>query len=241
MKESAAGLAKLLTVFFLLVTIGASAFGQKKEKKQKEPPQPTVVKLTAAVPSLAALADTPESQTKGGLRITVTAETYQAKDSWTVETRPAQVSRWIPMIAPSPNAQYVERTQTPHLTIAPDRLVFHIHLNNQMSRVFRGSGIAVQFNVAGKIAPVDPSAYGDLANLIIPPRGEQEVSVLGPAISTIPAPCTVGVFFFDVVTNIDQAGNVTEKQNFEWYFSYQTQTTEKEFTVPRPEQTWITP
>jgi len=217
------------------------ANGQKKKKEPKAPPQPTIVKLGAAVPSLAALAETPQSQTKGGLRITVAPETYQTTESWTVETRPAKLSPWIPVIQPSPNAQYVEQAKTPHLTVSPDHLVFHIHINNQMSRVFRGSGIAVQFNVAGKVVNVDPSGYGDLTNVIIPPRSEQDVSIVGPAISAVPAPSTVGVFFFDAVTNMDQAGNVTEKQNFEWYFSYETQATEKEFSVPKPEQGWVVP
>jgi len=34
---------------------------------------------------------------------------------------------------------------------------------------------------------------------------------------------------------------VTEKQNFEWYFSYQTQATEKEFSVPPPQEGWVVP
>jgi hypothetical protein len=129
----------------------------------------------------------------------------------------------------------------PDLIVSPDRLVFHVNISNQMPRVFRGSGIAVQFNVAGKIAAVDSSGYGDLTNIIVPPRGEQEITVLGPPIEGIPAPSTIGLFFYDVVTNTDQAGNVTEKQNFEWYFSYQTQTTDKEFSIPPPTKGWVIP
>lgn len=234
-------LTRLFTVGILVAAVAAGgAYGQdKKKKKTKEPPQPTVVKLTAAVPSLAALEDTPQSQTKGGLRVTLAPDTYEAKESWTVESR--QVSPGIIAFPPSPDAVYVEQRKVPNLIITPDHLVFHIHLNNQMSHVFRGSGIAVQFNVAGKVVSADASGYGDLTNIILPPRSEQEVVILGPQISTITSPCTVGVFLFDVVTKIDQAGNVTEKQNFEWYFSYQTQATEKEFSVPPPERGWVVP
>ena len=56
----------------------------------------------------------------------------------------------------------------------------------------------------------------------------------------IPDPTTVGLFLYDVVTNTDAAGNVTEKQNFEWYFSYRGQLVEKEFEVRRPERVWVT-
>ncbi len=237
---------KRFTQFFTVVSLFAAvavggAYGQKK-KTPKEAPQPTVVKLSAGVPSLAALEDTPQSQTKGGLRITLAPETYDAKESWTVQSRQIPPPSFLGLVAqPSPNAMYVEQTKSPSLTISPDHLVFHLHLNNQMSHVFRGSGIAVQFNVAGKVVPADASGYGDLTNIILPPRGEQEVAILGPQISTIKSPSTVGVFLFDVVTNTDQAGNVTEKQNLEWYFSYQTQSMEKEFSVPAPQRAWVIP
>ena len=210
-----------------------------EREKDEKTPQPTVVKLSVAVPSLAPLQETPQSQTKGGLRITLAPETFNATESWSVQSR--QVSPGVISFPPSPNAVYVEKTSTPSLNVTPDGLVFHLHLSNQLPRVFRGSGIAVQFNVAGKIVATDASGYGDLVNLILPPRSEQEVTILGPKISVIPSPCTVGVSLYDVVTGIDQAGNITEKQNFEWYFSYQTQATEKEFSVPPPQRGWVTP
>lgn len=237
------GLTQMFTVVLLLTAVAVGgAYGEKKKKPPKEPPPTTVVKLSAAVPSLAALEDTPQSQAKGGLRITLAPETYEAKESSTVQSRQVPPPTFLGLVAqPAPNAVYVEQTSVPNLTISPDHLLFHLHLNNQMSHVFRGSGIAVQFNVAGKVVPADASGYGDLTNIILPPRSEQEVTILGPPISTIKSPSTVGVFLFDVVTNIDQAGNVTEKQSFEWYFSYQTQAMEKEISVPPPQQGWVIP
>ncbi len=229
-------------VVLVLTLASGAAYGERKKKPKREPPPPTIVKLSAAVPSLAALEDTPQSQSKGGLRITLAPETYQAKESSTVQSRQVPPPTFLGLVAqPAPNAVYVEQTTVPSLTVSPDRLVFHLHLSNQMPHVFRGSGIAVQFNVAGKLAPTDASGYGDLTNIILPPRSEQDVTILGPQISMIKAPCTVGVFLFDVVTNTDQAGNVTEKQNFEWYFSYQAQLTEKDFSVPPPRQSWVIP
>lgn len=35
------------------------------------------------------------------------------------------------------------------------------------------------------------------------------------------------------MTQIDNAGNVTEKQNFEWYYAYATQLEEREGTVSK--------
>ncbi len=225
----------------LILVMAASANGEKKHKPPKELPKPTIIKLSADVPSLAPLAETPQSQTKGGLRITLAPDTFKADESWSVQSQQVAPPSFLGMVVqPSPNSIYVETTKTPSLNVTPDGLVFHVNLSNQMPRIFRGSGIAVQFNVAGKLVSADPSGYGDLTNLILPPRSEQDVTILGPKIAAIKAPCTVAVFLYDVITNMDQAGNVTEKQNFEWYFSYQTQQTEKEISVPPPERGWVT-
>ncbi len=186
--------------------------------------------------------ESPQNQVKGGLRITATPVTYQAKDSMTSHRKAAPPpTKFGIVIIPEPGAQYVERTYVPALTISPTHLIFKVHLDNQMPRVFRGAGIAVQFNVAGKAVNVDKSAYGDLLNIILPPRSEQEIVIRGPEISTIPAPSSVGLFFYDVVTDLDAAGNVKEKQNFEWLFSYQAQKVDKEFSVPAPERLWVMP
>jgi hypothetical protein len=230
------------SIGIILLAASIATPQDKKDKKKKEVPQPTIVKLSTPVPSLTGLSGTEQSQTKGGLRITTQTETYKAIDSMMPMQREVPPPQFLGVVAmPSPDAKYVELTYQPALAVSPERLNFHVHISNGMSRVFRGSGIAVQFNVAGKIVTVDPSGYGDLVNVIIPPRGEQEVVIVGPEISSITAPCTIGLFLYDVVTNTDQAGNVTEKQNFEWYFSYQTQAVEKEFSVPAPTRQWMVP
>jgi hypothetical protein len=44
---------------------------------------------------------------------------------------------------------------------------------------------------------------------------------------------TIGVFLFDVVTRTDDAGDVTEKQNSEWFFNYTPQLEETTGPVSR--------
>lgn len=229
------------SVALSLIAVSISA-KDKKPKKTEEPPAPRTATLSVDLPSLAILEGTGQSQTKGDLRITVSTETFVAKESFRTEQQQVPPpSKWGLVAMPCPNGVYVERTQIPELKVVPEGLAFHVHVNNQMPRVFRGSGLVVQFNIAGKVVNVDPSGYGDLVNVIIPPRSEQEISIAGPEISKIPSPSTVGLFFYDVVTKTDQAGNVSEKQNYEWYFSYRTQATQKEINVPAPERSWVCP
>ena len=215
----------------------------KAEKKPKAPPpQPINASLQASVPSMALLEGTDASQLKGGLRISLQQETFDSEVTMTESRRQiAPPSKWGLVVMPAPGAIYVETTQSPQIRVKPDHLVFHIHISNQLPRVFRGAGILVQFNIAGKVINVDPSGYGDLVNVIIPPRSEQELTIVGPEVANVPSPSTIGVFLYDVVTNMDQAGNITEKTNFEWYYSFRTQTTEKIVTVPAPTQAWQMP
>jgi len=226
----------------ILLFLAAAPLRANKDKKKKDPPPPTSVTLSVDVPSLAAIEETGQSQVKGDLRITVSQDTYGVEGSFRTEEKQIDPpSKFGVVFRPCENGVYLEKTQIPELHVTPDHLMFHVHINNQMSRVFHGSGLVVEFNVAGKVVTVDPSGYGDLTTVIIPPRSEQDITIVGPEITRVPSPSTVGLFFYDVVTKTDQAGNVVEKQNYEWYFSYKTQATQKQFTVPAPEVGWSCP
>jgi hypothetical protein len=225
------------TFALALVVCVASATGQGKKKAQLEP---TITKLSIKLPSMAPLQESPQLQDKGGLKISVAPVSYAPKVVMGSTTRRVNPGFKEALLQPHQSGDsFVERTWQPSLAVEPSRLRFQIHLSNQMSRVFHGSGIAVQFNVAGKTLAVDPAGYGELVNTILPPRGEQDIEIVGPEISAIPDPSTVGLFLFDVVTKTDSAGNVTEKQNFEWYFSYRCQLIEKNVEVPPPDRLWV--
>ncbi len=85
----------------------------------------------------------------------------------------------------------------------------------------------VQFNVGGKLIPFGTTDYKEFINGIVPPRNETELKIYGPPLGIVPEKGTIGIFLYDVVTATDTAGNVTEKQNYEWYFNYSTQIVEE--------------
>jgi hypothetical protein len=59
---------------------------------------------------------------------------------------------------------------------------------------------------------------------MIPPRTEEEIEIsCGPASALKGTNGIIGLFVYDVVTKQNEAGVVTEKQNFEWYFNYTMQ------------------
>lgn len=226
-----------ISIGSLAIALSFSSVGYAGKKKPDS--APTTTKLSIKLPTMAPLPETEQSQDKGGLKITIAPVSYAAKEESVASVRQTSPSfKETLLMTHLQTDVFIERTYAPVLKVDPDRLRFQVHISNQLSRVFRGSGIAVQFSVAGKTVAIDPSGYGELVNTIIPPRGEQTIEVIGPEVAAIPDTTTVGLFLYDVVTNTDAAGNTTAKQNFEWYFSYRTQEITKEVQVSPPERMW---
>ena len=194
------------------------------------------VTLTCRVPVITPQAETKESQEKGGVEISI------APASYAMAVKQHVTLRQIPPPMVSLTTQrgiYVERTTDSVAEVSPDTLRFVLKVNNKMPRVFHGAGTIVQFNVGGRLQAVDQSGYGNFLGAIIPPRQELQIEIVGPRLSTLPSDHgTIGVFLYDVVTDQNAAGVVTEKQNFEWYFDY-TMRTEERAAESHTEEVWL--
>ncbi len=232
--------ALLMMVLAPLTVLSFSALPQKRKGPNPEPPQQQV-EVSTLFPTLTPLEGTNMSQKKVGLRVSLSLAPYELRKAY---------RRHVTRVNPSfkeallgcTNCPWAAVTCSPFLSADPDRLKFVATVSNDMSHVFRGSGIYVRFNVAGREASVDKAAWAQLADAIIAPRGEQQIEIFGPAINTLPEKGgTIGLFFDDVVTNTDAAGNVTDRQSFEWYFQFRTEAKKAEMLVPPPVRTWIAP
>lgn len=204
------------------------------------PPAPTIT-VTAKVPNVTGMAESspgnhgggrrvPEAQEKGGIEIAVVPATYRAVKRERVAIQPINAgfgNALAVSLATGGNAKnqvYVQEVTTPYLDVEPARLLFTVRVNNKLSRVFRGQGAVVQFNVAGKLIPFGQTDYADFMNGIVPPRNENTFTIRGPRLDSLPDKCSIGIFLYDVITATDAAGNTTEKQNYEWYFDYTAST-----------------
>lgn len=227
----------------VLVVATVSAYGGDK-KPAAPPPEPTVVSVDVAVPSLAPSPETKTTQLKGGIQIAMDTDVYTAdvrpvyndtrfepgfKEMFHIPCTGTRSGTGQPLA-------FFKRDYTPQVTMNHDHLVLHLHITNNLPRVFRGAGALIQFNIAGKTVHVDSNGYGDFLNAIIPPRSTQDIDIVGPELSIIPPRATIGVFVYDVVTKMDEAGNIKEKQDFEWYYSWATQSTTKQVTLPAEEK-----
>lgn len=199
---------------------------------QTTPPAPVPqMSIKCGIPSITTLPETKEAQEKGGLEIAVVPSIYKAvrKDrTITTQAQPPIGLAFIPVVANNNQQRvYVEQVTTPSLKAEPARLQFRVRVNNKLARVFRGQGSVVQFNVGGKLIPFNNIDYKEFLNGIVPPRNETEFTIYGPSLDLIGDKGTIGIFLYDVVTATDTAGNTTDKQNYEWYFAYETKTVEE--------------
>lgn len=198
------------------------------------PPAPNqMVTISCEMPNSTPLQETKEIQTKGGIQIIVAMQPFQCTRAFKETSAPAKVTFGELVLASQTHKgqRFVETTRTPYFVVKPERLKVTIKVVNQLPRVFRGAGTVVQFTVAGKTWANKQEDYAEFSNVIVPPRGEQQIEIYGPPVDMIPKQANVGLFLYDVVTKTDQAGNITEKQNFEWYYSYGRQTKEEQAPV----------
>jgi hypothetical protein len=174
------------------------------------------------------LAETKEAQEKGGLEIAIVPAVYKAAERNTVKSQPVDPPIGDTLIINThPGQIYLKETSTPSLQASPNRLQFTVRINNKLSRVFRGQGSVVQFNVGGQLIPFGSIDYKEFINGIVPPRNETELKIFGPTLDMLPDKGTIGIFLYDVVTATDVAGNTTAKQNYEWYFNYTMETVQQ--------------
>lgn len=239
---------RLLAVVFL-TALSACASVQVAEKANP------VVSVRCVYPVITPLAETKELQTKGGINISLAPNTFSCSDAVKLTRREVSSNIFnfeeqMPLMRlinqngglrpgnQPENYQLLETTATPVYAVNPNKVAFRIKINNQMPRVFRGAGTVVLYNFGGKNTSISSQEYSELSNIIVPPRTEAEVVIYGPPFQDVKENTTLGVFLYDVVTNTDNAGNILEKQNFEWYYNYTSQVKEAERAI-KTEKVWV--
>jgi hypothetical protein len=234
----------LIAIMILATTVveGAGNLALAKKKNKKEPPAPQEIEVSAKLPTVTPLAGTNLSQEKGNVRISVGLVSYKTAIAYVSHVQRTNPKFKEAFLLPHNQTDvFVERTCTPVANVLPSRLEFLVTVDNQMDHVFRGSGMVVRYQVGGKDMAVDQSAWSELANAIIPPRGSQQVAVYGPAVNTLPANGTLGFYFDDVVTGTNPAGDVSQRQSFEWYFQLNFQDQSLQAEEPPPDRMFVGP
>jgi len=188
-------------------------------------PQIENITLKYKVPDIEPLKETSLNQEKGGILISIAPQHYTHVRKVRIEDVPSPGP--LGGLIVTPGTRYFERRKIPYAIVEPDTLRFTVTIHNKLNHVFRGAGSVVSFNVDGKVMAVDEIGYRDFLNIIVPPQGQSQLKITGPLISSLPEKCVIGIFIYDVTTEVDAAGNPKKKSNYEWYFNFSTQLIEE--------------
>ena len=191
-----------------------------------QPPPTQTTEIHCTIPKIEVIADNvnKQTQTKGGLDITVVPALYKGVRADQTSLMQVQANLGEALIMNAQTQLVAEQTSIPQLNAEPSRLEFTVKIHNQLNRVFHGQGAVVQFNVDGKLIPFNNTDYKEFSGGIVPPLNDGDLTIYGPPLDTLRDKGTISIFLYDVVTATDVAGNTTEKQNYTWDFSYTMQT-----------------
>jgi hypothetical protein len=184
-------------------------------------PAPEQFTFAVDVPEVTPLSQTASTQRQGGVSITVASARF---DTATHAECSYDFARGLAVFeAPPPGAslqtdQQFSETSRAIVGVNHPTLAFLVTIRNNMARVFRGAGALVEFKVDSHVEAVEKQNYTEFLNALLPPGSESQLTISGPPLTTLRDGTKVGVFLYDVVTAIDGAGNVTKRENFEWYF-----------------------
>jgi len=178
------------------------------------------VDLKWRIPLLTVSEETSVEQSAGGIKISIAPElfhkeTHNIKKSHSRGHKKSNTGK--------DRYRYVDDESIPTAYVTPGRLSFRVTVHNQMKRILRLEGSVISVNVEGKQIALTADDYKEFLGGIVLSRGEQQYTIRGPDINSLPEKETVviGLFIHDVVVETDAAGNPTKRENFHWYYTCQ--------------------
>ncbi|GAG17457.1 unnamed protein product, partial [marine sediment metagenome] len=189
--------------------------------------EPTTTTISYESPNLIALKGYPELQEKEGITISampleITKQIkYKYKCEWVRSRLGELLNSTDTEQDPNVKLTYLV-TESPYYKISSNELIFKIIIHNNLERVLRLAGTVVVMQIDGKMINLDSHKYQEFIDGFVIPRQEAEFKIIGPEMNTLPKKCNIALLLYDIITEVDDAGNPKKKTNFEWFFSYES-------------------
>ena len=225
------------TKLALLITIGVLASCATAPAG----PPPTL-SIGAILRHVEPVGETSPTQTRGGLTLTLAPVSFDTVTTTACSYRPVELGllQRVPEGVSERTHTLLEENRFGALRVRPTELTLLLTIRNQMDRVFRGAGAVVQFTVDQSVQAVEQSKYLEFLNTPITPGSETQIRMRGPSLPALRDGATFGVLLFDVVTAIDNAGNISNRDNFEWYFEVRHEVIRRTLeTVEGRRRVWV--
>ncbi len=174
------------------------------------------------LPVIKSTGKTTQSQTKGG--VIISAEIV----SFTTVRNVNETKTITYADASKPGYDIYEVLKTPYYTVSPENIQFKVRIRNNEQVPLKLSEVGFAIIIDGTQWSF-PSGYLDDWNKGIILTGfEKDYTIRGPQLDGLYNAQVVYLFLNGVPTSYDEAGSVTKKSNFEWYFECKTETVLKD-------------
>lgn len=178
--------------------------------------------VSYTLPIIKSTGKTEQTQSKGGVTISAEITPFTA-------TRGVKQDRKISYADNSQTGYDIyEVSNTPEYQVAPEDINFKIRIRNNEAVPLKLSEVGFAIIIDGTQWSF-PSGYLDDWNKGLILTGfEKEYMIKGPQLQGLYNAQVVYIFLNGVPTSYDEAGTVTKKSNFEWYFECKSATVEKQ-------------
>lgn len=218
----------LLSVSFVIMStlLFQSCVVQKysiEEKKYRDiKKQPENIAVSYKLPVIKATGKTTQSQTKGGVVISTEIVPFSA-------TRNVRQARVVTYADPNqPGYDNYEVSNTPDYKVSPENIQFIIRIRNNEQVPLKLSDVGFAIIIDGTQWSF-PSGYLDDWNKGLILTGfEKEYTITGPQLDGLYNAQVVYMLLNGVPVSHNDAGVVTKKSNFEWYFECKAEIVRKE-------------
>ncbi len=175
--------------------------------------QDTIIKYT--IPKFQLIDNTLQTQTKGG--VTITCEIIPFNINKTVTKGNPKAFYRNP---DKPDFDVTQTTNISGIEIKPEKVMFLVTIKNNQNRVLklRDCAMVILMNNIQYSFP-DPKVRLDWENTLVMSNFSTNVTIPGPSIRELDNPKSIEVFINDIPTEIDDAGNIKKRENFDWLFS----------------------
>lgn len=173
---------------------------------------PTPYEITYELPLLKAVEQTKQDQVKGGVMVSCEVTPFEAvktiyeeKEIFTADPE-------------KPGYDIYKVGARARYEVKPDDVWFNIRIRNNQDRILKLKDVAIVMLVDGVAYNIPEEAKQDWVGGMLVKGFEKTQRIRGPKISGLATDKIVYVSVNDVPTAYNAAGEVTKKENFEWYY-----------------------
>lgn len=192
---------------------------QKTYYETKKPDEN--ISVSYRLPVIKPTAKTTQSQTKGGVIISAEIIPFKA-------VRNVKQEKTV-TYADVTKAGYdnYEISSTPYYTVTPENIQFKIRIRNNEQVPLKLSEVGFAIIIDGTQWSFPTGYLDDWNKGLILTGFEKEYLINGPQLEGLYSAQVVYLFLNGVPTSYNEAGSVTKKNNFEWYFECKAETVQK--------------